>query len=152
MKKLTLCMVFFAVLFLSCRTVKDIPDDLSAAQLIQLGQNAYGNAQYKNSEIYYHTVISRYGTDTSIYVEAKYELGHLYMKQKKYDKAYAAFKELLTLYESTQPGVLPGAFNKLSQIEMVKIPEKYLPTTKLAEIKPDIDDMQFESMQTDSVQ
>jgi outer membrane protein assembly factor BamD (BamD/ComL family) len=125
------------VLFLpSCSTVKEIPDDLTAAQLIQLGQDAYGNSQYKDAERYYRTVISRYGMNNSIYIEARYELGHLYLKEKKYDAAYNSFKEILDLYASTAPGTLPGAFNKLTQIEMTKIPAKKLPQTKETAVKP----------------
>lgn len=124
------------VLSVSCHTVKDIPEDLSAEQLIQLGQNAYGSANYKNAERYYKTVIVRYGADTSIYVEARYELGHLYIKQRKYDEAYASFKEILDIYATATPGTLPGAYNKLAQLEMAKIPADKLPKTEATEIQP----------------
>jgi outer membrane protein assembly factor BamD (BamD/ComL family) len=124
------------LLFSSCGTVEEIPNDLSAAQLIQLGQDAYGNAQYKNAELYYRTVISRYGMDNSTYIEARYELGHLYIKEKKYDDAYNSLKEIIDLYASTTPGSLPGAFNKLAQIEMAKIPENKLPKTEETAVKP----------------
>ena len=123
------------ILFASCRTVKDIPEDLTSTQLIQLGQNAYGSAQYKNAEIYYKTVIARYGIDSSVYVEARYELGHLYLKQKKYAAAYASFKEILDMYASTTPGVLPGAYNKLAEIGMQRIPKNKLPETKASEVR-----------------
>ena len=139
MKKITAVMVTSAVcgviLFASCRTVKDIPEDLTSTQLIQLGQNAYGSAQYKNAEIYYKTVIARYGIDSSVYVEARYELGHLYLKQKKYAAAYASFKEILDMYASTTPGVLPGAYNKLAEIGMQRIPKNKLPETKASEVQ-----------------
>ena len=139
MKKITAVMVTSAVcgalLFAACRTVKDIPEDLTSTQLIQLGQNAYGSAQYKNAEIYYKTVIARYGIDSSVYVEARYELGHLYLKQKKYTAAYASFKEILDMYASTTPGVLPGAYNKLAEIGMQRIPKNKLPETKASEVR-----------------
>ena len=127
-----------ALLFASCRTVKDIPEDLTSTQLIQLGQNAYGSAQYKNAETYYRTVIARYGIDSSVYVEARYELGHLYLKQKKYAAAYASFKEILDMYASTTPGVLPGAYNKLAEIGMQRIPKNKLPETKSSEVQTDV--------------
>ncbi|MCK9168814.1 MAG: hypothetical protein M0P01_00195 [Treponema sp.] len=123
-------------LFPSCGTIEEIPDDLSAAQLIQLGQDAYGKSQYKNAEMYYRMVISRYGMDNSIYIEARYELGHLYIKEKKYDDAYSSLKEIIDLYASTTPGTLPGAFNKLAQIEMAKIPANKLPKTDETVVKP----------------
>ena len=123
-----------ALLFASCRTVKDIPEDLTSTQLIQLGQNAYGSAQYKNAETYYRTVIARYGIDSSVYVEARYELGHLYLKQKKYAAAYASFKEILDMYAST----MPGAYNKLAEIGMQRIPKNKLPETKSSEVQTDV--------------
>ena len=142
MKKITVITLISAVcgalLFASCRTVKDIPEDLTSTQLIQLGQNAYGNAQYKNAEIYYKTVIARYGIDSSVYVEARYELGHLYLKQKKYAAAYTSFKEILDMYASTTPGVLPGAYNKLAEIGMRRIPKNKLPETKSSEVQTDV--------------
>lgn len=122
--------VFF---FPSCKTVQDIPDNLTAAQLIQLGQDAYGSSQYKNAEIYYKTVINRYGMDNAVYIEARYELGHLYLKQKHYEAAYAAFKEITDLYASSTPGTLSGAYNKLAQLEMAKIPEKKIPKATKAD-------------------
>ena len=127
-----------ALLFVSCRTIKDIPEDLTSTQLIQLGQNAYGSAQYKNAETYYKTVIARYGIDSSVYVEARYELGHLYLKQKKYAAAYASFKEILDMYASTTPGVLPGAYNKLAEIGMKRIPKNKLPETKPSKVQTDV--------------
>ena len=139
MKKITAITLTSAVcgalLFASCRTIKDIPEDLTSTQLIQLGQNAYGSAQYKNAETYYKTVIARYGMDSSVYVEARYELGHLYLKQKKYAAAYASFKEILDMYASTTPGVLPGAYNKLAEIGMKRIPKHKFPETKPSKVQ-----------------
>ena len=68
-------------------------------------------------------------------MKARYELGHLYLKQKKYAAAYASFKEILDMYASTTPGVLPGAYNKLAEIGMQRIPKNKLPATKSSEVQ-----------------
>ena len=130
MKKLIFFTAFFAAatLFISCRTIKSIPEDKTPNQIIQLGQNCSTNKDYKSAEFCYETVIERYGTDPAIYVEAKYEIGHTYLKQKKYDKAYAAFTEVISIYDSFG-NVLPGAYKKLCNIGLSQIPEK-----KLAEL------------------
>lgn len=107
----------------SCRTVKDIPEDLTAPQLLQRGQSCLDNADYKSAEVYYKTTIDRYGDDTNIYIEAKYELAHLYIKRKNYDKARSALDEILELYDYAPAGSLPAAYKKLAQIEMAKIPD-----------------------------
>lgn len=110
------------VLFTSCQTLKDIPEDLTAPQLLQRGQ-AYADASdYKNAEACYLATIDRYGDDTNTYIEAEYELAHLYMKMKKYDKARAVLEEILEIYDYATPGSLPAAYKKLAQIDMEKIP------------------------------
>ena len=63
----------------------------------------------------------RYGTDPAIYVEARYELGRIYLSQKKYDKAYEAFNEILDIYDS-YGSMLPGAYKKLCNISLSQIP------------------------------
>ena len=62
-------------------------------------------------------------------MEAKYELGRCYLKQKKYEKSYQIMTELLELYD-VHGTALPGAYKKLSQICISQIPEK-----KLADIQ-----------------
>ena len=76
MKKIiTLAAILAASLALfSCRTLKDIPEDKTPAQIIQMGQNYVGNGDYKSAEFCYKTVIERYGSDPAIYVEGRYEL------------------------------------------------------------------------------
>lgn len=114
------------LLIISCTSVKDIPADLTSAQLIQQGQNAYSSSNYSLAEKYYETVIQRYGNNTATYIEAKYELGHLYIKTKNYQKAYQAFDEILEIYSYAAIGDLPPAYRKLAQLGMDKIPEKKL--------------------------
>jgi len=109
----------------ACKTteVENIPADLTAAQLLQLGQDAESLSQYKAAEKYFVTTIQRYGLDNAIYVEARYELGNCYLKEKKYDMAKGCFTEILSIYETSTVGELPPAFQKLATIGMGKIPE-----------------------------
>lgn len=130
MKKNTsfLCFLILAVVsafyFNSCRTVKDIPEDLTAPQLLQRGQSFYDAADYKTAEAYFLATLDRYGDNTDTYIEAKYELAHLYIKTKNYDKARAALEEVLEIYDYAPAGSLPAAYKKLAQIEMEKIPNR----------------------------
>ena len=127
MKKLITFAAFISIsmLFFSCQTLKEIPEDKTSAQIIQMGQNFVGNSEYKSAEFCYDTVIERFGSDPATYVEAKYELGRVYLAQHKYDKAYAAFTEILELYDS-YAAALPGAYKKLCNISISQIPEKKL--------------------------
>ena len=131
MKKFITFAALLAVsaLFISCRTLKEIPEDKTSAQIIQMGQNYVGNGNYKSAEFCYNTVIERYGSDPAVYVEGRYELGRIYLTQKKYDKAYDIFTELLALYDDYAT-MLPGSYKKLCNISISQIPEK-----KLAELQ-----------------
>ena len=112
-------------LFASCSsTPKEIPEDLTAQELIQKGQTEFENGRYKASLRYYNAVTERFAGEPAVYVEATYEIGHLFMKQKKYDKAEAVFQDLIDLYAAAQPGTLPGSYRKLSELEMEKIKAK----------------------------
>lgn len=135
MKKHTLHSAVFSLIFTalstvfiftSCMTTPKMPENASATQLIQLGQDAAELGNYKAAEAYYLETIRRYGLDTSIYIETRYELGHLYLSQKRYDDAYTSFKEILEIYSNAEFGSVPGSFKKLSQIGLDQIPNKYL--------------------------
>ena len=110
-------------------SVKEVPLEKTPAQIIQMGQNAAATSSYKNAIYCFNTAIDRYGDDANIYAEAKYEIAHVYLKQKKYEQAYNILTELLEIYDY-YPTVLPPAYKKLANIAMSKIPEK-----KLAEIQ-----------------
>ena len=132
MKKITslICIVFLAgaALFTSCQSVKDIPQDLTAPQLLQRGQSYADTGDNKNAEACYLATIERYGDDTPTYIEAKYELAHLYLKTKRYEKARAALEEIIEIYDYTPTGSLPAAYKKLAQLDLEKIPS--LPEAK----------------------
>ena len=114
--------IFVLFLFFSCHSVVVIPEDASAKQLIQSGQDEFSSGNYKNALRFYNATLERYGDDPSIFVEAKYEIGHIYMKQKHYSYAKAVFEEILDIYSQTIPGQIPAAYKKLSEIELEKIP------------------------------
>ena len=112
-------------LLISCASVKEIPEDKTAAQIIQMGQNSVSVSDYQSALLCYSTTIERFGTNPAVYAEARYEMGNVYLKQKIYDKAYGVFKELLDLY-STNGAIFPPAYKKLSQLCIKQIPEKTL--------------------------
>ena len=132
MKKIISTIIFTGFLFAlaGCNSVPEIPVDASSTQLIQLGQDAMGISNYAAAEAYYNAVIRRYGMDTAVYVEARYELGHLYLKQKKYEQAYACFSEILSIFENAEFGSVPAAYKKLAQMGMNSIPERYKTTAQ----------------------
>ena len=97
---------------------------MTAQELIQKGQDAFERRNYKAALRYYNAVTERYADSPPVYAEASYEIGHLFMRQKKYEQAETVLQGLLDLYAAAAPGSLPGAYQKLAQIELDKIKEK----------------------------
>lgn len=123
MKKLSILVPLFVIstIFISCKTITEIPMEKTSAQIIQMGQNAVTSADFKSAEFCYKTALERFPANPQVLVEAKYELGNVYLKQKKYALAYAEFSQLLELYDSA-PTAYPSAYKKLAQIGISKIP------------------------------
>ena len=107
----------------SCGSTPEIPEDMTTAQLLQAGQNAASLMNYSAAEQYFMAAITRNYSDTSVYVEARYELGCVYLKQKKYDKARLVFEEIESIYDESPYGSLPPAFQKLAALKLSQIPE-----------------------------
>ncbi|MBQ9238031.1 MAG: hypothetical protein IJ191_01745 [Treponema sp.] len=114
------------VLLCACRSTVELAETLTAEQIIQKGQDAAARGKYALAAECYETVIARYGMDTNIYIEARYELGHLALKRKNYQTAYDSFNEILSLYAMADAGVISPAFKKLADIGMAKIPPEKL--------------------------
>ena len=126
MKKLFIILSALTLIFssVSCESTEEIPKDLSAGQLLQKGQNAYSSSNYVDAERYYLETINRFGNDIEVFVEARYELGHLYMKTKEYKKAYENFNQILKIYQTEQGSRLSPSYKKLAQNGIDKIPEE----------------------------
>ena len=126
-KQITFLTMTFLLALTSCNSVPEIPADATYTQLIQMGQDSLEIPNYRAAEAYYTAAIQRFGMNSTVYVEATYELGHLYLKQKKYSEAVAKFIELKELYRDAEYGVLPSSYSKLAQIGLDRIPDKYKP-------------------------
>lgn len=123
--KVLIFLAIFLVTIVSCNSVpKEIPETLTAQELIQQGQNSFEKGNYKAALAYYNTVVDRYKDFPAIYIEARYEIAHLYMKQKKYDLAVPILNEIRDIYPKSTPGTLPAAYYKLAEIELSKIQKK----------------------------
>ncbi|MBD5414157.1 MAG: hypothetical protein HDR52_07050 [Treponema sp.] len=125
MKKFALFITMIVMFVIcSCNSVPEIPPSATSTQLIQLGQDSLSLKNYVAAETYYNAVIQRYGMDTKVYIEARYELGHMYLQQKKYQEAYRNFFEILEIFENAEYGSIPASFKKLAQMGIENIPEK----------------------------
>lgn len=112
----------------SCKTVPtQVPYEATELEIVQLAQNAFDAGNYNLAIEHYNTLIQRYGMDTSVYIEGRFEIAHIYLKQKKYSLAAPILQEILELYDSHAPGELPGSYRKLAQADYAKIPADKIP-------------------------
>ncbi len=117
--------------FTSClSTQHEVTAETSDREIIQYAQTAYDKGRQKEAISYYEKLLMYYGQDMSIYVEGKYEIGHIYFKQKKYKEAAACFTEVISIYDSLPYGTIPATFKKLSQNDLQKIPANKLTSSE----------------------
>lgn len=102
----------------------EVADDVSSLEIVQMAQTAFDKGKSKAALQYYDILIQRYGMNTAIYLEGTYEIAHIYVRQKKYSKAEPLLREVLEIYNSSQPGQFPGAYRKLAQKDLEKIEQK----------------------------
>lgn len=112
-----------------CMTVPDpssIPEGTSVAELSQLGQSALDDNNYKAAEVYYKTIIDRYGSDMRSVTAAEFEIAHLRVKQGKWEDAKIRLDALIARYETTGGADLPPEYLVLARNDLARIPEAAL--------------------------
>jgi len=113
-----------AGLAVSCATKPvDIPEDLTAAEMIQRAQEASDRNRYSVSLQYYQTIIERFPSDIDNICAAEYEIAFIHYKQKKYDISKVEFTDLLDRYNTPDEALLPPQFKILAQKIMANITE-----------------------------
>ena len=117
-------MILVIVALVSCESVPtEIPDDLTAPELIQRAQEASDGNRFNTALVYYQTIINRFPSDTDSVCAAEYEIAFIHYKQKKYDIAKIEFTDLLQRYNTPDEALLPPQYKILSQKIMAKITE-----------------------------
>jgi outer membrane protein assembly factor BamD (BamD/ComL family) len=117
-----LALVFFPLLLASCSSGPvNIPDDITAAELIQRGQEASDRNRYAISLQYYEAIFERFPSDLASVCAGEYEIAFIHYKQKKYAEAKDEFTDLLARYEDPDEELLPPQFKILSTKALKKI-------------------------------
>ncbi|MCI5830733.1 MAG: hypothetical protein SPJ89_00995 [Treponema sp.] len=126
MKKINaIFLALISLAFISCASDEvEIPVEASSLEIIQQAQNAVEKGKKKKAIKCYEILLQRYGNNPAIYVEGRYEIAHIYVKQKDYKKAEPILLELKEIYDSSAPGMLPGAYRKMSAKDLGKVQDK----------------------------
>jgi outer membrane protein assembly factor BamD (BamD/ComL family) len=103
---------------------QEIPESMSAEELVQRAQEASDRNRYQIALVYYDTLLERNPTSSDWVCTAEYEIAFIHYKQKKYAEAREELNTLLERYESPDAELLPQQFKRLSQIVLESITEK----------------------------
>lgn len=125
----TAAVLFTAVLALaSCGSTRKTPppDDATDTEIIQMAQDAYDRNKKELARYYYTVLLQRYGMNTADYVEGRFELAHLYLKEKDYDRAVPMLEEVIEICDISDYGTVPTAFRRLAELDLAKVPPKKL--------------------------
>jgi outer membrane protein assembly factor BamD (BamD/ComL family) len=101
----------------------EVPDGLTAAELIQRGQEASDKNRYNVSLQYYEAVTERFPYDIDNVIAAEYEIAFIHYKQKNYALSKTEFTSLLARYNTPDQELLPAQYKILSNIVLGKIAE-----------------------------
>ena len=118
-------LIITAITAVSCISTGpvEIPDGLTAAELIQRGQEASDKNRYNVSLQYYEAVTERFPFDIDNVIAAEYEIAFIHYKQKNYELSKTEFNSLLARYNTPDQELLPAQFKILSNIVLGKIAE-----------------------------
>ena len=92
-----------------------IPEDLTAAEMVQRAQEATDRNRFNISLQYYQTILERFPFDGEYVCEAEYEIAFIHYKQKKYDLAKQGFNALLERYNTPDEELLPPQYKVLAR-------------------------------------
>ncbi|MCL2478856.1 MAG: tetratricopeptide repeat protein [Treponema sp.] len=106
---------FFMMTAASCATKPVvIPDELTAAEMVQRAQEASDRNRYTVSLQYYEAILERFPDDMEYVCTAEYEIAFIYYKQKKYDLSKTGMSNLLERYNSPDEELLPQQYKVLA--------------------------------------
>ena len=128
--KICISLFFFTVLFIAaCASGADkISYELSAAELIQLGQEAKDHNRYNTALRYFNALHDRHSNNVEMICTAEYEIGFIHYKQKKYAQARSELNRLLERYNNDPDAeLLPQQFKRLANIALDSISKKEKP-------------------------
>lgn len=120
--------LFSLFLFTSCQSVpKNVPDDISEAELVQKAQECFDVGNYKGAVYYYELLVERYSDDPRNVIIGKYEIAHIYISRNKWNEAEKLLNEVLAYYnpeniDETSIALSP-AYKKLAQNDINRIIE-----------------------------
>ena len=123
MNRLLIALAAFLLLS-SCASNSNPVNEMSAAELIQRGQEAMDKNRYSAATQYYKALHDNHKSNIDLVITAEYHIGFIHYKQGKFDQARSELNAVLEYYNSPDEELYPQHFKKLSQIVLNSIDEK----------------------------
>jgi len=113
-----------AALMLSSCATANITPEMSAAELMQRGQEAMDKNRYNAAIQYYRALHENNRTNIDLIITAEYHIAFVHYKQGKFEQSRAEFNAVLEYFNSPDEELYPQHFKRLSQIVLNNIDEK----------------------------
>jgi outer membrane protein assembly factor BamD (BamD/ComL family) len=106
----------------SCQSApKDVPENLSAREIIQRAQEASDAKNYAAAVFYYETAKTRFADQAPVVCACEYEIAFIQYKTGKMAAAKAGLESLLKRYDQADAAFLPQEYRILSQKVLAKV-------------------------------
>jgi outer membrane protein assembly factor BamD (BamD/ComL family) len=122
----TFLLITLVVLFLlsACASTINISENLSAAELIQRGQEALDRNRYNVAIQFYQALHDRNRNNIDLVITAEYHIANIHYKQGRFAQAREGLNAVLEYYNTPDEELLPQHFKRLSQIVLQNIEVK----------------------------
>ena len=119
---LILLLAAILILFTSCQSIpKDVPEDLTEADLIQLAQDSYEEGNIKAAEFYYETIIERFADNQSACIIAQFEIAHIRIKEGNFKDARPLLEDIIESFdENPELAYMIPEYLKLARLDLAK--------------------------------
>ncbi|HEY9054297.1 MAG TPA: hypothetical protein VIO60_05705 [Rectinemataceae bacterium] len=106
----------------SCATKPPVlPEDASAAEIIQKAQERSDLYDWKGAKYCYQLLLERFPQDKNIVITAMYELAFIEYKQGHKERAAEGFKAVIAAYSAGGGESLPATWKILSEKLLAKL-------------------------------
>lgn len=124
LKKMLTVTIVTVLFFTGCKSVpnpENLPPEMTIIELSQKGQESLDSNNYKAAKVYYQVIIDRYGTDAGALTAAEFEIAHILLKQKEFQKSKTMLETIVSRYESTGGASLPPEYLVLARNDLERI-------------------------------
>lgn len=126
--------ILFVITLAGCAHVPkpdEVPYETGADEIIVLAQKEFDKNNYRGAKAYYQIMIDRFAADANIMNIGEYEIAHILIKQKQYQKAADLLQRVLDRFEGSGSALLQPEYKKLAEKDLARIQPKLKHTDEI---------------------